>query len=413
MAVAQGAPGEPRDVLLTSSEAFLLLPPQAIASNVVTRASWAPTGQAIAAVREITDIRLIGGRLAPERKGQGVYVWNRSSGRSVLVHQTSGEVDQLAWIAGSDLLYFVTREEVADARGNSSARLTLYRSTATGASAVAVRQQAGVDHPWILHASPFDSIALLLQTRISATRVHLPGELPAGGVATSVTLLRGNGTVSNPVDLPGGPLQVAFAPQSRIYFGSGREWHQLDPSTGAHSKLSEKPPLEVPERKSRFRPVTEQVSGIPHLYLQADNRMFLSARPTRFEMSPQDDALMIIVDGVALVRTMLRVPREEYEAARIAAERARLLSNVKQIGTAFHIYAADHDDVLPGPNPRITEMLMPYLKNESILQGFVYMFPGGNISNTRDPSKTVLGFIPGPGGRAEVYLDGHARWISD
>jgi prepilin-type processing-associated H-X9-DG protein len=51
------------------------------------------------------------------------------------------------------------------------------------------------------------------------------------------------------------------------------------------------------------------------------------------------------------------------------------------------------------------------VKNSSILEGFVYTFKGGKLSDVDKPAETVLGYIEGPGGRAVAYLDGHVKWV--
>jgi prepilin-type processing-associated H-X9-DG protein len=46
------------------------------------------------------------------------------------------------------------------------------------------------------------------------------------------------------------------------------------------------------------------------------------------------------------------------------------------------------------------------------MEGFNYTFGGGPL-NGKDPSKTMLGFLSGAGGKAVVYADGHVVWESD
>jgi prepilin-type processing-associated H-X9-DG protein len=44
---------------------------------------------------------------------------------------------------------------------------------------------------------------------------------------------------------------------------------------------------------------------------------------------------------------------------------------------------------------------------------FVYTFWGGNLAEIKEPSKEVMGYVPGPGGRAVTYLDGHVKWVKN
>jgi len=113
------------------------------------------------------------------------------------------------------------------------------------------------------------------------------------------------------------------------------------------------------------------------------------------------------------ISDILSVDAKVLKQAQEAAERTRLLSNVKQIGLAVLIYGADNHDNLPGRDG-FTNTLMPYAKNAAIFSGFVYSYSGpGNMGDIKEPASTELGYVTGPGGRAVVYADGHAKWIPD
>lgn len=82
------------------------------------------------------------------------------------------------------------------------------------------------------------------------------------------------------------------------------------------------------------------------------------------------------------------------------------------VALALIMYASDMDDVLP-PTDRLQD-IMPYLKDQSILNGFVYDYSGErNMSKVENPGETVIGYMPGNGGRAVVYIDGHVKWVPD
>ena len=66
-------------------------------------------------------------------------------------------------------------------------------------------------------------------------------------------------------------------------------------------------------------------------------------------------------------------------------------------------------DQLPGPDA-FRSAVSPYLKNDKLLDGFVYTFPGGSINKIQSPAETELGYVDTSGGRAVVYADGHAKF---
>jgi prepilin-type processing-associated H-X9-DG protein len=113
------------------------------------------------------------------------------------------------------------------------------------------------------------------------------------------------------------------------------------------------------------------------------------------------------------VLPLLRLPKEQFTQAQNAARRAALISNAKQLGLGVMMYAQDNNEILPAPGSSFQDLIMPYVKNESLFSGFVYEHSGGPLSAISDPSKTRLGYVPGPGGRAILYADGHVIWEPD
>jgi hypothetical protein len=120
-----------------------------------------------------------------------------------------------------------------------------------------------------------------------------------------------------------------------------------------------------------------------------------------------------VANGSAWVQTFIPVSKEAYIQARDAARRAALISNMKQVGLAAMMYAQDNKEQLPGAGAVLEDLLMPYAGNRSIFAGLVYTFSGGPLSSVAEPSKTMLGYVVGPGGRANVFVDGHVEWQPD
>jgi hypothetical protein len=139
----------------------------------------------------------------------------------------------------------------------------------------------------------------------------------------------------------------------------------------------------------------------------------IAAEVDQAVLSPGLNAVYYSTKGVGMVRLLMKLPKEAALKALEAAERAKVISDAKQVGTALHIYAADYDDMLPSNASDWMSALSPYLKNNSLMEGFVYTFGGGNLANMENPASTELGYKPGPGGRAVVYGDGHVKWIPD
>lgn len=141
-------------------------------------------------------------------------------------------------------------------------------------------------------------------------------------------------------------------------------------------------------------------------------RTLISSDSFGGEIAARGEVILYQSQGALWAAPLLKLTRAEYDEAIVAAERAALLSNAKQLGLAALMYSQDYDETLPDGND-INSKLEPYLKNNSLFAGFTYTFAGGKLSSVEKPAETELGFVDGPGGRAIIYIDGHVKWRSD
>src|SRR5207247_7975617 len=90
--------------------------------------------------------------------------------------------------------------------------------------------------------------------------------------------------------------------------------------------------------------------------------------------------------------------------------RSALTCNARQLALGLMMYAQDHDGMLPSASDNIRDLVMPYVKSEPLFDGLVYQYAGGPLNAITEPAKTLLGYVAGPGGRANLFADGHAAW---
>jgi hypothetical protein len=131
------------------------------------------------------------------------------------------------------------------------------------------------------------------------------------------------------------------------------------------------------------------------------------------DLAPDGSAVAYITQGLAVVRPITTADRSAYEQALKAEEKTRLLSQAKQVAVAILIHSADNDDNLISNKVDVAHELEPYVRNKSLLEGLVYTFSGGSASDIGAPAETELGYVPGAGGRAVIYADGHVVWKDD
>ncbi len=162
--------------------------------------------------------------------------------------------------------------------------------------------------------------------------------------------------------------------------------------------------------------------------------------------------LLVVIGIIAILAAMIF---PVFSRARAKARETQCLSNLKQIGAAIEMYAADYDDLYPfakdaadefcpemwsdSPNwqawipwmPRIQDSLDPYTKNGEIWhcpadKGFTEVEDSGLPLDARPTCfgrygisyfyrteiafrQTLVGGMPDPA-RVNVLMDGHGSW---
>ncbi len=118
--------------------------------------------------------------------------------------------------------------------------------------------------------------------------------------------------------------------------------------------------------------------------------------------------------GAAFFSELTPIDLEAAKRKLLAQAKTNAMNMAKQAGTAMQIYAADYDDILPFSGASVTESVYPYIKSEKILKMVVWNnISGQNLSKLDSPASYELGYLPGPGGRAIIYADGHVGWLPD
>jgi hypothetical protein len=157
-----------------------------------------------------------------------------------------------------------------------------------------------------------------------------------------------------------------------------------------------------------------RVSGLfIHSYGRKRSRdVLVAAGGKNATVAPTGDAISFEVDHQIKVARILKTTPDLLAQVKDAL-RKRAMSDAKQAGLALIIYAADFDDQLPLGSMGM-DVIMPYIKNQEILDAFNYNPPSSlNMTQIGSPATTPLGFVDGPDGIAVVYADGHAAWLGD
>jgi hypothetical protein len=137
--------------------------------------------------------------------------------------------------------------------------------------------------------------------------------------------------------------------------------------------------------------------------------VLIAADSESAELTRVGDGVLYRQSGAAWFVPLVRLNRGEFEAAREGALRARAMSDAKQIALSLTQLASDQNGEFPSTGD-IGNTLRSRLPDAGMTERLVYTFSGGQIDSAARAS-TVLGYVPGPGGRANIHADGHVAWV--
>jgi hypothetical protein len=441
--------------LLTDTEAVLMLPPEIAIGPMVRRSRWSPDGRYVLAVRETMRITpemlraLMSGRPESMKEPPGevsLVLWSSRERRADTLLRAPlgvGRVEEIEWMPGSGAaLAVVVQPGVPTPQDpKPEPRRRILRLDAESGRARVVAEMLERDITSIA-VSPTQPLAVIWNMAFrevivpqpdGATKVETPGEI-------RVYVLGEEGRLGQPSIVPpdmkalgvrvmwakdGAPvLRAMTRPAAGQPFVE--KWLALDPRTGRLSPLDKAPGLYTPPTDTpplRLKSTTQTIKEgdttrrVQPLWLEYAGkseapRALVCADAEGGWLSPRADAALYLSQGAAWVAPLARVPKAAFEEMRSQALRAMLMSNAKQLGLAMIMYAQDYDETLPtGDN--INAKLEPYLKTDTLFQGFTYTYGGGPLKDIERPAETELGYVTGPGGRAVIFADGHVVWKGD
>jgi len=414
--------------LVEDENCWAFLPPNCVASGSVVSVTWSPTGkQLLASVTEVpsrdyqTALR---GETAPARNTNSCMVWfdlGKPSGKVVIRSTSASSFSNLTWRSDSQVAFVIEQTRTKDGSQNQLKALG-------GGSVVGTWNLPGSAHQ------------ISADRRSNLVVVGGQAQSDDGTQSSLVHAIDGNLKLV-PVAAPSGysiMFPQAFQREDGLYVmlreagdrGSKAAktivgWinpetltiDRVDTSRYIPTSAGDTSPLGFAARPAadglknlvafRNQPVKASSSALRR-DPWAGPIMMVAGESELFWESPNDSAIAYSSQGLLMVREIVKCDKRIYEAALDALVRREQMVKAKEIGMAFHMYAADNEDALPGS----LKDLEPYLKNRNVLDGFVFTATQSKIGDG-SPSTTEIGYIAGNGGRVVLYGDGHVRWQPD
>ena len=433
-------PGPEVSVVLTGERALMVLPPRLVAAGDVYNVSASPSGRYLVAFQEVPSERPLElGKEPPEPKAKNIVVWDSLTGGTrtmSLAKSVNPRRCFTRWFHGTDraLIEIEISESMAVIGSPGATELGVHRewhllNAASGevrrvhsdeddgvamtyismcpTAPIAVRVAERFDYP-----EPRKDWIVQMQTLSADGQWGLRVNLPLTFLHVGATEWAPDGKTFQ--------MEVFRAPETKGKFIP--RVVQFNPATGGYTDvLGPVPRWEYKERQRDVALVNEgrvlednpTKRPLVTVWLKAvapseSPQALVAEHATSAELAPGERFVAYTSSGALFTRQIVQMSADEYRQMKLASTKAETISRAKQAALACLMYASDYDDTIP-ENFDLKD-LFPYHKNPKLIEGFVLVFPGGRLSDVKDPANTVLGYIPGPGGRAVAYIDGHVRW---
>jgi hypothetical protein len=241
--------------------------------------------------------------------------------------------------------------------------------------------------------------------------------------------------ISDPIDVPddltvptgsadgSNPVFLGFAPGGKrsyaVFDLDEYTWKRL--AARPHMYTPPLPPFRVARSSSQVR-IGDGRAALTHpLWIVSGKgedsvSELLCADGEGAEADRQGDAVLYRSNGLAFIREVAAVSRPAYLAQQKDADTAKAKEDARHIGLAMRMYADDYDSAFPAGAGGMTAFLSYLGDGDALLgpgglPGFQYTFGGGPLDPGAGQGSTVLGYTSAPGGRFDVYADGHVQWV--
>lgn len=425
--LAQDASGSKAIVALIGDKAYVISEARAVSSGgIVTEFSWSDSGNS--ALFNRLEMKISAEMLRPKNPQEAppslmasFVHWNRQSNVASVIYR-----------------YDTQKETILDYGVMSDERTTYLLTTTADSMSDALTIVTPGGRPEVLRAAENEFLGIA-HTSKSSTLLVVHGAND-DGTTMRLSLYDSASKRWSPINFSvkkeqaifpmGGPdansyylVIVSRDSKDRTYFRYDVRRGQVTPSTRdemrASFNIKSEPglPIAVVDSSATL-PDGKQLKSLllcapegAAKSTRLDKPLYFGVGAGSSELAPKGDGVLYSLDGMLIYRDIISADRELFDRQEALMTKERAISNAKQVGLALIMYASDNDDFMPIGD--IKEAVMPYCKNEELLNGFIYTYQGGNLADIKDPANTPLGFIKGPGGTATVYADGSVRWKED
>lgn len=417
-------------VVFTEREAVMVAPPELMAPPEVVDAYWSPDGRYALVVRRASRTLSLAEGETPQPVQWSILLWDQRlrRGREIWSQQIARERSPMRWMEwmhGAPVALLELPVQMQQDEAGFWRQATVYARVHAPSGTL---RTLGRPNQWKrVQVSPVKPFALLLGERgyqilraDGSVSALIPYERLFGDLQDERnpwTLLDGIWTED------GGRLWVVRF--LRNAEGGEQKAHcVIDPLAATATLVRERPPLYSPPSP---RPGLEVAIAPAELQMGEDRarvrsawlvgkkgRVLFCADVQAAHLTPSNDAVWYISQGAAWVAPLRKVSRQQYEVLYREKIRETAVACAKQIGLALLMYVQDYDEMYPPNTGNLSDLLMPYVRNEAVFNlpgaNFFYLMNMESLATIQNPSETMAGYIQTPYGRAVMWADGHVTW---
>ncbi|MDX2064937.1 MAG: hypothetical protein SFX74_04255 [Fimbriimonadaceae bacterium] len=418
-------PQYPRDYVVGKRTSYLMEPPTVLSPMPALSFTWSGDSRTLLYTQVASPIgkRLLDivSGITPAKPGDfrpEIVIHEVASGRTRRIPLSlDGQVAPDARFVGqtSTVLYTLTRYQSGGFSCESASLLTVDGRTVNLDPTLITGQTEILPSPTLAEIYVVNRVGEANGTTMTVRSVDLNGRVRPVGTITGPSLTpSADGKSLNAVIRTPGSSQVT---RRSLDVATGKVTESVTSSAdalkdevGASDKAGPILVMEmvktVPGGTSTIRLVAsdgaeDQESGL----------LTQSGRERYVAVSPNARFVAYATEGVTLLRALQPIDTALVEQLAERAAQNHAMSDAKQVATAFMMYAGDYNDTLPSNAAGWQDNVNPYLRNREAAGKFVYMFSGGSLSDVKNPSQTILGFIATKTGRAVAYADSSVKWV--
>jgi hypothetical protein len=427
------------DFVLTDSKAYLILPPSPVGPGQTDAMQWSPSGRYLFLVQASPRVTpgLLSSALRGERPGPSqrpLLAWDRTTGRTIELGTMPHSYRSLdfQFFAGGDLAVLATDTVVPIDPDNSKYKYTSEALVLDPSNGRVRRQVLTQNEPGKLLRTLVESSPGVPRLVVAATDIPEPSGgviKPPEGYRSRVWTVDTQGRATLPLNL-GHVVVRDIVWESEGKIAAIRAVRLEGPETQrgfsvyldvASGKFVPQPPP-APKREAPIEPLSivmkaasSETAGFRAAWIKSATaseqpETLAAGQAEEALLSPDGGAAAIRNRGLVMVRLLSPIPKEAYLQAKAAAERMKTMAYGKQVALGLLMFAGDNKDRLPSAEEYGRGALGKYLKDQGLGGGFVYMMNGGFLTEMDKPAETVVGYVPGGGGYAWVFADGHVQW---